>query len=319
MTVEPDINPSSKFIEEPAVNPRGKFIVACIPAYNQDTTIASVIIKTQKYVNKVIVYDDGSRDQTRELAALLDTELISENENKGKGYAMRRMFQQALDIGADAVVTLDSDGQHNPNEIPKILAPILNDEADMVLGSRYAEGGSMDAPLYRRFGLKVINSISNGGSKYNIHDTQNGFRAYSRKALEAMLACRSDGYGIETEELSIATQYGLRINEVPVAVRYKDLENTSKKNPLGHGVEIIEMALKLVVEKRPLLLLGLPGTVLLFSGLMAGIALLFEFNSSRYFSIPFALVALGGLVTGVFLIMTALILYGIRSIYNNKK
>jgi glycosyltransferase involved in cell wall biosynthesis len=312
MIVAPDLKPRSKFIVEPAVNPRSKFIVACIPAYNQDITIASVIIKAQKYVNKVIVYDDGSKDQTGELAALLATELIVDDENKGKGHAMRRMFQHALDIGADVVVTLDSDGQHNPNEIPKILAPILNDEADMVLGSRYVEGGSMDAPLYRRFGLRVINSISNGGSKYNIHDTQNGFRAYSRKALEAMLACRSDGYGIETEELSIATQYGLRIKEVPVAVRYHNIANTSRKNPLAHGVELIEIAVKLVVEKRPLLLLGLPGTILLLVGLSASMLLLYYFNASRYFSIPLALISAGGIISGLFVIMTALILYSIK-------
>jgi glycosyltransferase involved in cell wall biosynthesis len=304
---------------QPPKKQRNKLIVACIPAYNEDCTIASTIMKTQKYVDKVIVYDDGSKDQTKELAALLDTDIISEKENKGKGYAMRRMFQEALDIGADAVVTLDSDGQHNPNEIPTVIEPILNGEADVVLGSRFVDGGSTDAPLYRKFGLKIINSISKGGNKYNVKDTQNGFRAYSREALGAMLECKSDGFGIETEELSIAAKHGLRIKEVPVNVRYQNLAKPSSRNPFRQGINLVEKALQLVVEKRPLLLLGLPGAALLCIGLVAGVMLLWEFNLSRSFSMPYAIIALGGLITGIFLIMTTLILYGIRSMYNDSK
>jgi membrane-associated protease RseP (regulator of RpoE activity) len=181
------------------------------------------------------------------------------------------------------------------------------------------DGASTDAPTYRKFGLRIINSISNGGNNYDIKDTQNGFRAFSREALEAMLECKSEGFGIETEELSIAAQHGLRIKEVPVNVRYQNLENTSTTNPVSHGISLVETALKLVVEKRPLMLLGVPGFALLGVGLVAGIMLLLEFNASRVFSMPYAIIALGGIVTGTFMVMTAIILYGIRSMYNNSK
>jgi len=301
---------------QPPEKPQNKFIVACIPAFNADYTIASVIMKTQKHVNRVIVYDDGSKDQTGELASLLNIDLASSDVNMGKGHALKRMFQQALDMGADVVVTLDSDGQHNPNEIPRVLEPILNDEADIVLGSRYVDGASTDAPIYRRFGLRFVNSISKGGNKSGVKDTQNGFRAYSREALGVMLECKSDGFGIETEQLSIAVQHGFRIKEVPVNVRYQNLPNPSNMHPVRHGISLIETAIKLVVEKRPVLLLGLPGVVLLCIGLIAGVMLLWEFNLSRSFSMPYAIIALGGLITGIFLIMTTLILYGIKSMHD---
>jgi len=166
------------------------------------------------------------------------------------------MFQHALDMGANIVVTLDSDGQRNPNEFPRLLEPILKDKADFMLGSRYMHGGTMDAPLYQRIGLWIIYSVCKGGSRYKIRDTQNGFRAFSRKALEAMVACQSDDYGIETEQLSIATHFGLMIKEVSVSVKYCDLANISSENPVSHGTELIETAVKLVVKRRPLPITG---------------------------------------------------------------
>ncbi len=294
--------------------PEGRLVVACIPAYNEEYTIASVVMKTQKYVSKVVVYDDGSNDQTGDLACMLDAELIRSKENKGKGHALKQLFKYAIEIGADIVVTLDSDGQHNPDEIPRLLEPLLAGEADMVIGSRYLKGSKADTPLYRRIGLRIINSVSKGGGKYNIKDTQNGFRAYSRKALEAMMSCQSDGYGVETEQLSIAARCGLRIKEVSVSVRYNHLVNTSKKHPIRHGMELIETSIQLVVEKRPLLFLGVPGVILLLAGLFAGLFLLWEFNVTRYFSVPVALVAASLGFAGLFLGVAALMLYGISRI-----
>jgi glycosyltransferase involved in cell wall biosynthesis len=88
------------------------FIIACIPAYNEEKTIAKVIIKTQKYVDKVIVCDDGSKDMTSEIAERLGAIVIKHERNMGKGEALRNLFKKAIELNADIVITLDGDGQH---------------------------------------------------------------------------------------------------------------------------------------------------------------------------------------------------------------
>lgn len=288
---------------------KSDLIVACIPAYNEEKTIASVIIKLRKYVDKIIVCDDGSSDSTSELVSSLGADLLRNEENKGKGYSLSKLLEAASSINAKVIVTIDADGQHDPVNIPTIIAPILNNEADVVIGSRYVQGAHTDIPFYRKLGLKVVNILNQNGK---IKDTQSGFRAFSLRAVKALQNCTSNGYGIESEQLSKAIEYGFTIREVPINVQYKGL-NTSKKHPISHGVELIETAIKLLVEKRPLSLLGLPGTILFFIGLGAAGYVLWFFNTTRYFSIPIALVSFGGIIVGMFFIMTALILYGIRS------
>ena len=298
--------------------PRHRLIVACIPAYNEDMTLPSVILKAQRFVDKILVYDDGSDDMTSDVASSLDAYVISNTKNQGKGVAMRRLFEQALEFNPDVTVTLDSDGQHDPNEIPKLIAPILRGEADIVIGSRFVEGSWSDAPQYRKMGLRVINFMNNGNGKKAVKDSQSGFRAFSRKALEAMLQCESNGYGIETEELDVAKMHNLKMMEVPVTVRYNGLAKTSKKNPVRHGVEIIDSILSLLVQRRPLVFLGMPGSILIMLGLFFGSYVLWDFNVTRYFSIPFALVAFGSFIVGVFLVTTSLILYGMSSLKNGR-
>ncbi len=292
-----------------------KLIVACIPAYNEDRTLPSVIIKAQKYVDEVLVYDDGSEDMTSEVASALKAYVISSKKNQGKGVALKHLFQHALNIGADVTVTLDSDGQHDPNEIPLLIEPVLNGEADIALGSRYVDGAWTDAPLYRRFGLRIINALSGGGT---VKDTQSGYRAYSKRALEAMLSCEVEGYGTESEQLAIAKEHNLKIKEVPVTVLYDGLAQTSKKSPLRHGLELIDTIAKLTVHRRPLLVLGVPGISLFSAGLILGGYLLLIFNQTRYFSIPLAIVCLGVTIGGMFLAMTSLILYSIKNNKENK-
>ena len=125
-------------------------IVAGIPAYNEEKTIAKVILLTKKFVNKVIIVDDGSNDMTKEIAEALDAEVLVHKENLGYGASLRSIFHKAREIDADILVTLDADGQHDPRMIPRIIKPILNGEADIVIGSRFL--GDTDMPKYRKFG-----------------------------------------------------------------------------------------------------------------------------------------------------------------------
>jgi len=286
-------------------------IVAAVPAYNEERTIGKVVLLAKRYVDRVLVCDDGSTDMTAEIAEKLGAMVVRHQKNMGKGTALRTALEYLKQLNPDIVVTMDSDGQHDPDGIPRLLEPIIRGEADMVIGSRYVEGSETDAPFYRRLGLKLVNSVSRRSGKGVVRDTQSGFRAYSAKVLDLMQQCEAGGYGIETEQLAVAMKNGLRVVEVPIAVRYKGLEKTSKRNPVRHGAELIGMALRLIVEERPLLLLGVPGALLTILGIGTGVYLLWYFNVTRYFSIPVALITLGALFMGTILFITSLMLYAV--------
>ncbi|MCS7369643.1 MAG: glycosyltransferase family 2 protein, partial [archaeon GBS-70-058] len=289
-------------------------IIACIPAYNEERTIARVVVEAQRYVDKVIVCDDGSTDLTGEIARRLGAEVIKHEKNMGKGTALRDLFKAAKKYNPNIIVTIDADGQHNPNDIPILLEPIERGEADFVIGSRFVEGAKTDAPFYRKFGLKIINFLGKATTKSDIKDTQSGFRALTIKALNELLNIESEGFGVESEQITLALKRGLRIKEVPVTIKYRGLPKTSKKPSLFHGGEIIATMLKLVVEERPLLYLGLPGAILILLAITLGTYLLLLFNATRYFSLPIAIITLGASLSGITLIVAALMLYATNRI-----
>ena len=294
------------------------FIVACIPAFNEEKTIAKVIVKALRYVDKVLVCDDGSTDMTAEIAEGLGAEVIRHGRNMGKGVALRELFRMAKKYKPDIVVVLDGDGQHDPDEIPKLVEPLEKGVADLVIGSRYVEGAKVDAPLYRRLGLKVINFFGRKLTKSVVKDTQSGFRAFTLKALEELEDTESEGFGIESEQIALAVKKGLRVLEVPTSIRYKELPKTSKKSPLLHGGEIMATILRLIIEERPLLCLGVPGSILMAIGMVFGVYLLWTFNMTRYFSIPIAILMLGAMNIGITLVITALMLYGLNRVAKRK-
>lgn len=222
-------------------------IIAVIPAYNEEKNIMKVIKETKKYVNLIIVGDDGSNDATAKVATAMGAIVIRNRINQGKGYTLRRLFIAALKMGADIVVTLDADGQHDPKYIPKLIELINKNGADIVIGSRFINKKSINKiPAYRRIGLNLINIINKLFFK-NIQDTQSGYRAYSRKAIEILVKnMRERGYGTETEQLYLAKKYRLNIVEVPITIIY-NVKKPNKKNPLSHGIEIMLVTLKILI------------------------------------------------------------------------
>jgi glycosyltransferase involved in cell wall biosynthesis len=298
---------------------RKPFIIACIPAFNEEASIAKVVLKTQRHVDRVIVCDDGSNDMTAEIAEKLGAEVIRHERNMGKGAALKDLFRAAGEIEPDIIVVLDADGQHDPDEIPKLVEPLKNGTADLVIGSRYVKGGEMDAPLYRRFGLRMINFLTKRLAGSAVRDTQSGFRAFTFKALKELRDAESRGFGVESEQVALAVKKGLRVVEIPIRVRYKGLTRTSKKTPLLHGGEIVASLLRLVVEERPLLFLGVPGMVLMLITMALGAYLLLLFNATRYFSLPIAIIALGAGLAGMTLIIAALTLYGLNRVVSKVK
>ncbi len=194
---------------------------AVIPGYNEQETIGFVIKETKKYVDEVIYVDDGSTDDTVKIAEELGTTTITYGENVGKGYALRTGFQAALDRNHDIIVTLDSDGQHDPAYIPNFLEKIK--EGDMVLGSRYA-GRPYTIPrnVLGNFGLNFVTNILSYGPQGFLRgqwlkDTQTGYRAFTREALEKM-NLEATEYAIESEMIYEAARNNLTVKEIPVRV-----------------------------------------------------------------------------------------------------
>ncbi len=285
-------------------------VFACVPAINEEKSIGSIILQTLKYVDEVFVCDDGSVDQTGDLAEALGAIVIRHEVNQGKGSALRDLFNVVQKLGPDVVVVLDADGQHNPKDIPGVIEPILKGEADMVVGSRYVKGSKTDAPLYRRIGLRLFS----GYRKNGVRDVQSGLRAFSGKALAIVSKAKADNFGVETEQVFLAQKHGLRMSEVPVEIRYRGVVKPSKTHPIVHGAQIISTIIRLVTDERPLLILGVPAFILLFLGTISGLFLFYYYAYGNYFSLPFALSLTVCFAVGTLLGISALVLYALSRI-----
>jgi len=242
-----------------------KKIVAGLPMYNEEETIGSVVTQVKRYVDSVICVDDGSSDSSAKIAEACGALVHRHRVNRGYGGALKSLFAKARELEADCLIILDSDGQHLPSDIPKLLEPIGNEDADFVIGSRFVEGGgSEDMPAYRRLGIKVITAASNLSSDLEIQDTQSGFRAFSKLAIER-LRFDSEGMELSLEMLEDAHEKKLKITEVPTVIRY-DVPKGSNFTALSHGFTVLAWAMLSLSQKKPLLVLGLPGFGLFAAG-----------------------------------------------------
>ena len=282
--------------------------IACIPAYNEEKPIGDVIKKSLNYVDKVIVCDDGSRDLTSTKAKEANAIVIKHEKNLGKGAALKSLFKYALNVNADVVVTIDGDGQFLPEEINKIIKPIIENDYDIVIGNRFDDHKEM--PSYRKVGNKMLDKITKMAADLPFTDTQSGFRAYSKKAIES-ISFTIDGFGVDSEILIDASKKGLKITEEKVTVLYNTGEKTSSKDPISHSVGVIASLLELIAINHPLRYLGMPGLILLIIGIVFSVLVISMFNEDRYFSVPSTLVALGSLVIGMILLLMSVVLYSI--------
>jgi glycosyltransferase involved in cell wall biosynthesis len=218
--------------------------VAAIPAHNEEANIAQVITKTKKLVDKVIVCDDGSADRTSEIAKTLGATVVRHARNLGYGAAQSTLFNEVRKLDPDVMVTLDADGQHDPAYIPRVIRPILENNTDLVIGSRFLSREAQERlPLLRRVGIRLITKLVNLASYGGITDAQSGFRAYSRRALRAIQPTEQ-GMGASTEILIKAKRANLRVKEVPVVVRYRG--NSSKSNPIIHWFRVVLSTIRLM-------------------------------------------------------------------------
>lgn len=216
-------------------------IVAGIPAYNEEQFIAEVVRKARRFADEVIVVDDGSHDGTSEAAKAAGAVVINHGLHKGYGESIKSCFEVMKLNTADVLVVLDGDGQHDPNDIPKLVAPIFRGEADVVVGSRFLDRKS-NMPRYRKFGIGIITFLYNLGSRVKVSDAQSGFRAYSKNVLDAFTVTVS-GMGASVEVITKIRDKGFTITEMPISVIYHPASHST--NPVTHGLGVVLTVVKL--------------------------------------------------------------------------
>ena len=288
-----------------------RFIVAGMPMYNEEETIGTVVTKALRHVDAVICIDDGSSDSSARIAEKCGAIVVRHRINRGYGGALKSLFIKARELNADALVVLDSDGQHETSDIPKLLKPILSGEADFTIGSRFINGGGgTDMPAYRRLGIKVITAASNLSNDLGIKDTQSGFRAFSRSAIER-LRFDSEGMELSLEMLEDAHDKDLTIQEVPTIIRY-DVPKGSNFTAVSHGFTVLSWALLSLSQKKPILVLGIPGLGLFATGAAMGLNLAQGITDEidNYIGTGLSAVWIG--VLGLSLMATGLVLQSAR-------
>ncbi len=228
-------------------------VIAAIPCYDEEPFIGDIVRRTRAYVDEVIVVDDGSADRTAEVAEAAGAVVVRHETNRGPGAAYRSCLAAARDDGAAFLITLDGDGQHDPDELPRLLQPLLAGEADVVIGSRFLE--TYEIARYRKFGIDVITFLYNVGAKEKVVDAQSCYRGYTRKALDC-LRVTEDGFGFSVELLVQGRKAGLRTVEVPISCIYHDASHSL--NPVIHGVGV---ALMVVKHRVKIGLLGMPAAI----------------------------------------------------------
>ena len=286
----------------------GMKVVAVIPAYNEERSIARVIIGTEKVVDKVIVVNDGSTDLTGEISNRLGITTVRHDKNEGKGAALRDGIEYAnRDVDFDVLVSLVADLQHDPSEIPKVLEPIIRGNADMVVGFRPMDASIM--PRERIAGNKIFDAMSNRNGEI-IRDTQSGFRAYSKAAL-SKIKFMEDGLAIESQTFIDAVNVGLRIKEVPVSTTYEGI--VQKRSALRHFNHVLDYIITRTVANSPLLYLGLPGIISILLGIVAGLRVIQIFvDNHQQIAAGTALIAVTLIIVGAVLVATSMILKLLR-------
>jgi len=280
-------------------------LCAVLPAYNEELVIGTVVLRTKQYVDRVIVVDDGSSDRTAEVAKIAGAEVIQLEYNTGKAYTILLGLEHARETGCTVAVMLDADGQHDPREIQRVAGLVRAGKADLVIGSRFLEenGG---IPAYRQIGQKILDLFTNISAKSKVTDSQSGFRALSRQALEN-LDFVSDGYNIESDMIAHFSARGLSIREVPISVKY-DVPNKHKKHPLTHGVGVLTRIVNLIGYRRPLLLFGSPGLLFIIIGIVIGFYAFREYTTTAIFPFALEMVSMLFLIMGMLMVSVGLML-----------
>ena len=287
-----------------------------IPAFNEEKNIAKMIVKLKKIYDEIIVCNDGSTDLTGEIAENLGVIVINHKQNLGYGAGINSIIKKSKEIDTDILVTFDADGQHKVEDVKKVIEPIKNGDADLVIGSRFLSKTKEKIPEYRKIGINIITKVTNAGLKKKITDSQSGFRAYS-KDLISKLDISDMGMGISTEILIKTNSLGFRIAEIPITILYEG--KTSTQNPISHGTSVLFSTIKYTSIEHPLKFYGIPSLIFFVIGLS------FTFLSIDYYmevgriNPNVTIVAAGTTAIAVILLVASMLFYSLANIVEGNK
>ena len=285
-----------------------------IPAFNEAKNIAAIIIELKKITDSIVVCDDGSSDLTAEISEKLGSTVIRHEKNMGYGAAINSIFKKCVEINSDVLVTFDADGQHRTDDIEKVLKPIKENQADIVIGSRFLDNKS-DVPNYRRVGIKIITQVTNVSIKKKLTDSQSGFRAYNQQVL-TQINPSDIGMGISTEILIKASSKGLRITEVPIKILYSG--NTSTHNAVSHGTSVLISTIKFTSIEHPLKFYGIPSLIFLILGsIFTYLAVEYYVDVGRL-NPNLTMVGIGTILIGIVLLISAILLFTLVNVVREK-
>ena len=290
-------------------------ITVGIPAFNEEKNISGIIQKLSKICDTIIVCNDGSTDNTGKIAEKMGAIVINHPQNLGYGGAIRSLFLKARELDSDMLVTLDSDGQHRISDILHVIDPIITNQADLVIGSRFLEDNQEDMPKYRKIGIKMITSLANSSLEHSVSDSQSGFRAYGKNVL-SKITPSENGMGVSNEILIKVSKKGFKIVEVPIIVSYEG--DTSTQNPISHGVSVTLSTLKFISIDHPLKFYGISGLVFLVIGLIFTVMTIQGFTETRQILLSTAVIGIGTIIIGTVLMMTAILLFSIVNLIREK-
>jgi len=286
-----------------------------IPAFNEEKNIAAIITKLADITDTIIVCNDGSSDLTSDIAEKMGAFVINHEKNLGYGAAIRSIFLKAKELDGDILVTFDADGQHRIEDVEKVTKPIIDQESDLVIGSRFLDENEKEVPKYRKVGINVLTKITNATIKKQLTDSQSGFRAYSKKVLNELNPAEL-GMGISTEILIKASTKNFRISEVPIKIIYDG--DTSTHNPISHGSSVLFSTIKYTSIEHPLKFYGIPSMIFFAIGVF------FTYYSIEYYAevgrlnTNLALVSAGSMLTAIVLFITCILLYSLVSVVREK-
>lgn len=281
--------------------------IALIPAYNEERFIGSLVLRVRSFVDVVVVIDDGSGDQTEAIAQRAGAIVVRHQANQGKAAAVNTGLSYVRGLRPLAVIMLDGDGQHCADDIPQVLEPILSGAADVVLGTRFREVHSQ-IPTYRQVGQHGLTLATNLTSGVWVSDSQSGFRAFSAQAL-AHLHFRQGGFSIESEMQFLIRDHNLRLAEVPIKVVYAE---PAKRNPVSHGMQVLNGIMQLVGQSRPLLFFSASGLLFFGAGGLLGLHIIDLYTQRHELAVGYALITVLLCVIGMLMLFAGMILHSTR-------
>jgi glycosyltransferase involved in cell wall biosynthesis len=284
-------------------------VAVLIPCYNEELTVGEVVTEFRAQLPEadIYVFDNNSTDRTVERARAAGA-LVRFERRQGKGYVVQSMFRL---VDADIYVMVDGDGTYPPADVHALIAPVLGDEADMVVGSRLHGESASEFRSLNRAGNKLFLSVLNSVFKVEITDMLSGYRAFSRRFVKG-LPLFGGGFETETELTIKALERGYRVVEVPVDLTTRPAGSFSKLRVVRDGLRISNTILTLFRDYKPLTFFGSIGLCLGALGLVPGLVVVVEFFETGLVPrLPSAVLAMGLMLAGMLSATIGLVLHTI--------